>query len=118
MGVQYEEKEKYCKIFKILANRDAYPVYFHCHAGADRTGTVAALLKFMLGVSEDDVATDYELTSISPYGGRFRTHEMYDSFLKYLLTLGSTYKEAATNYLLSCGITEEEIQTLKDIYLK
>lgn len=113
-----EQKEKYLKIFKIFANKGAYPIYFHCFAGADRTGTVAALLKFVLGVSVDDVSTDYELTSLSPYGGRFRSHEMYDSFLKYLLTLGSTYKEGAENYLLSCGITKDEIQSIKEIFLK
>ncbi len=112
-----DDKEKYSKIFKMFANRDAYPIYLHCFAGADRTGTVVAIIKFLLGVSADDVATDYELTSLCPFGMRCRSHEMYNSFLEYLLTLGSTYKEGAENYLLSCGLTEKEIQSIRDILL-
>lgn len=35
----------------------------HCNAGADRTGTVAALILGLLGVSEADIIKDWELTS-------------------------------------------------------
>ena len=38
-------------------------VLIHCSAGADRTGTVAALLLGLLGVSETDIIKDWELTS-------------------------------------------------------
>ena len=38
-------------------------VYFHCSAGADRTGTLAFLIEALLGVSESDLSKDYELTS-------------------------------------------------------
>ena len=112
-----KEKEKILKIFKIFSNRDSYPVYLHCYAGADRTGTIAALIKFLLGVSADDIATDYELTSLCPFGMRCRSHEMYTAFLEYLLTLGNTYKEGAENYLLSCGVSKQEIQSIREILL-
>ena len=36
---------------------------FHCAAGKDRTGLVAALLLAALGVSERDILDDYELTN-------------------------------------------------------
>ena len=39
------------------------PVYFHCQNGADRTGTLGFLIGALLGVSEGDLAKDYELTS-------------------------------------------------------
>lgn len=45
-------------------------VYFHCNAGADRTGTFAFILEALLGVSESDLAKDYELTSF--YTPRYR----------------------------------------------
>ena len=112
-----EQKKKYHDIFKIFANPDSYPIYMHCVAGADRTGTVAALLKFILGVPADDIATDYELTSLCPYGARSRYQEAYHSFLEFLLTFGDTYKSGAENYLLSCGITEQELQSIKNILL-
>ncbi len=113
-----EQKQKYGKIFKILANGENYPIYLHCVAGSDRTGTVVALLKFLLGVSSDDVATDYELSSLSPYGMRSRFQEAYRSLIDYLLTLGDTLQQGAKNYLLSCGVTELEIDSIKEILLK
>lgn len=41
------------------------PVAIHCKSGADRTGAVLGVIEGLLGVSEGDVARDYELTSIS-----------------------------------------------------
>lgn len=38
-------------------------VLFHCTAGKDRTGIIAALLLLLAGVSRADIATDYALTS-------------------------------------------------------
>lgn len=38
-------------------------VLFHCTAGKDRTGIIAALLLVLAGVSRADVATDYALTA-------------------------------------------------------
>lgn len=42
---------------------DGKVVYFHCHGGADRTGTLAFLLEALLGVSESDLSKDFELTT-------------------------------------------------------
>jgi protein-tyrosine phosphatase len=39
------------------------PVLFHCMAGKDRTGLVAAALLSVLGVDERDIAADYELSN-------------------------------------------------------
>ncbi len=41
------------------------PVAIHCKSGADRTGAIMGVIEGLLGVSEGDVARDYELTSIS-----------------------------------------------------
>ena len=40
-------------------------MYFHCHGGSDRTGTLAFLLEGLLGVSESDLSKDFELTYYS-----------------------------------------------------
>ncbi|THV42604.1 tyrosine-protein phosphatase [Glycomyces buryatensis] len=40
------------------------PVVFHCMAGKDRTGILAAVLLSILGVSDDDIAADYELSNV------------------------------------------------------
>ena len=39
------------------------PVYLHCTAGADRTGTLACVLEGLLGMSQSDIDKDYELST-------------------------------------------------------
>lgn len=51
------------RILSGLADGDRLPAVFHCAAGKDRTGMVAALLLSVLGVDEGDILDDYELTS-------------------------------------------------------
>lgn len=60
------------EIFEFLADENNYPLFFHCNAGADRTGTLAFLICGSLGVSLDDLTRDFELTTFSQYGGRLR----------------------------------------------
>ena len=60
---QYQESVK--KIFELLADTDNYPIYLHCEGGADRTGVICYLLNALLGVSDEDLLTDFELTSFS-----------------------------------------------------
>ncbi|MCQ2797573.1 MAG: tyrosine-protein phosphatase [Bacilli bacterium] len=51
--------------FDAFAHADEKPVYYHCHGGADRTGTLGFFLLGALGVSYSDIVIDYELTSYS-----------------------------------------------------
>lgn len=46
----------------VIAESDV-PLVFHCTAGKDRTGLLAALLLSVLGVGDDDIAQDYAATS-------------------------------------------------------
>ncbi|GAA4641238.1 tyrosine-protein phosphatase [Gordonia humi] len=67
----------YRRFFAGLAGEDEAPAAFHCTAGKDRTGWAAASLLTVLGVSRDEVYTDYLLTnerlvpSLVPLFGRF-----------------------------------------------
>lgn len=47
------------RFFKLLAERNVYPLLFHCSAGRDRTGVGAAMLLLMLGVSRDRIVADF-----------------------------------------------------------
>ena len=60
------------KVFNLLSNPDNYPIYTHCTAGADRTGTLIYILNGLLGVSYEDLTRDFELTSFSSSGKRWR----------------------------------------------
>jgi protein-tyrosine phosphatase len=47
----------------VIASEAAeHPTVFHCTAGKDRTGIVAALVLALLGVSDEDIVADYVLT--------------------------------------------------------
>jgi len=48
---------------KIFAESRNYPLVFHCSAGKDRTGILAAILLSTIGVVEEDVIHDYILST-------------------------------------------------------
>ena len=50
---------------EIIAEPENHPLVFHCTAGKDRTGILAAMLLSILGVRDDDIKNDYCLTG--PY---------------------------------------------------
>ena len=52
---------QFAVVLDLLASTER-PVVFHCAAGKDRTGLVAALLLDLLGVDDADIAADYGLT--------------------------------------------------------
>ncbi len=47
------------RFFKLLAEREVYPLLFHCSAGRDRTGVGAAMLLSMLGVDRERIVSDF-----------------------------------------------------------
>ncbi len=67
----------YATMFTTIAEDAHRPALFHCTTGKDRTGWGAAALLSLLGVSRDDVFTDYLATNteILPL-----TQPMYDTF--------------------------------------
>ena len=52
------------EIFDVLCDESNYPVFFHCAAGADRTGFLSVVIESILGVPERDIILDYEYTSL------------------------------------------------------
>jgi protein-tyrosine phosphatase len=54
-----EFRDDWQSFFKLLAEREVYPLVFHCSAGRDRTGVGAAMLLEMLGVDRDRIVTDF-----------------------------------------------------------
>jgi protein-tyrosine phosphatase len=47
----------------VLADQGAYPAVFHCTAGKDRTGVLAAIVLGLLGVPDEVIADDYAATA-------------------------------------------------------
>ena len=46
-----------------LAHPEALPAVFHCSAGKDRTGVLAAIVLGLLGVPDETIVTDYALSA-------------------------------------------------------
>lgn len=110
------------RVFTDPAN---YPVYIHCSLGRDRTGTIVLLLQGLVGVSKTDIMMDYELSVFSVTGTLDNAsiealRNNIQATYNYLSNTyeGDSFAEKVENYLLDCGITAEEIQTLRDILLE
>lgn len=58
-----QAQENYHRFLELLNNLNNDPLLFHCFAGKDRTGFGAYLILKLLGVSEDDIMTDYMLSN-------------------------------------------------------
>jgi protein-tyrosine phosphatase len=48
---------------EIIAERDNHPLVFHCSAGKDRTGVLAAMVLAAIGIVDEDVVDDYTLSA-------------------------------------------------------
>ena len=126
-------------IFTMLADESSYPVYFHCLVGQDRTGTLAYLILGLLGVSYEDITKDYELSAFSSVGNMNRAKDwnytgdgvpsgvhqekavwqrMHEVMLKAYAPETGNLSDAVANYLMTeCGITEEQIATIRSLLL-
>lgn len=96
-----------------------HPTYFHCSAGADRTGVVAFLCEAVLGMSQSDMDKEYELTCF--YSGvendnqaRRRNETVWTREINIINSYsGATFRDKAVNYMVSCGITIEKINAFR-----
>ena len=108
------------KIFELFSDPSAYPLYFHCQGGADRTGTLAFLLEAMLGVDEADCLFEYELSNLSVSGERSRFSEVWTKFMEKLETVvpGGSRQEQVCGFLRQCGAAGSIQEKIRSILLE
>jgi protein tyrosine/serine phosphatase len=111
----------------VIADPEAAPVVVHCMAGKDRTGVVCALTLSLLGVSDDDIATDYALTeqamrSLTEY---LREHNpaaiegndhMFDSPREAMLLFLADLRDlhgSVENFVREIGLSDQQISDLR-----
>jgi len=120
-----EGKEIMAKNVKLFADEKNYPIYFHCIAGADRTGSLAYMLLGILGVDQDLATIEWEHTFYpdlpnfeKEYSKNFwrRSQHFVEGLAKYCGE-DASFKERAEAYLLDCGVTKEEIENIRSILL-
>ncbi len=105
---------------RVFADADNFPVVIHCAIGRDRTGTLAYLLKAVCGVSLLDITKDYELSMLSYMGARDGSKVSallvnFDQITAQLMRQeGKNLQQKTVNFMLSIGLTEQEITAIQN----
>ena len=96
------------------------PVYFHCTAGADRTGTLACVLEGLLGLSQSDIDKDYELTCFYSGTGtdalaRRRNETDWKGLINAIKAVsGDTFRDKCVHFAVeTCGMTMADINAFR-----
>ena len=122
--VNTPEQYKNCFEKVVESLKAGKKVLFHCSEGADRTGTFAFLLEGLLGVSESDMAKDYELTDFymdsrtTESKKRYRNN-WYMPFVQYVKDTytGNTLNDKIEQMVLGMGISQEHIDILRSLMI-
>lgn len=119
-------------VFNLIVGKlsEGKKILFHCSEGCDRTGTLAFILNAILGVSESDLAKDYELSSFARESSlRCRNRNQncylnplngYPAMIAYLKDSveGTSLQEKAINIMLGFGVNMETISLFQDLMLE
>lgn len=131
-------KAKYGEFLKTLANEPVDGAYlWHCSMGKDRVGTCTALLLHLLGANKQDIMQDYLLTNeqtrentqsilykVMPYVSAERLAMVEsmllvsESYLKTFWTEIDAEYGSADNFIKACGVTEQDVNNLRQNYLE
>ncbi len=109
-------------IMSVFADKDNYPIDMHCAVGRDRTGTMAMLLKALLGASEEAAKKDYYTSMFATTGAWNKGQTanqtvVVDYIFDYLDTYaGATLADRTATFLIeACGMTQEQIDNIRNI---
>ncbi len=117
---------------ELLANEASYPALIHCTAGKDRTGVLVALLLNVLGVDDDTIVGDYELSNRSTQmlveAGRIPNDASPEDLQRYygappeamttfLQRLGEQFG-SAQGYLTSRGVSDDALDRIRAALLE
>lgn len=95
------------------------PLYFHCAAGADRTGTLACVLEGLLGMKQSDIDKDYELTcfyfgTATDNEARRRNESEWTGLVNAInVKAGKTFRDKCIAFVAELGFTADEINAYR-----
>lgn len=116
-----DEDANFGKVLKVILSylRRGEAVYVHCVAGADRTGALNFMIEGLLGVGEDQLMKDYELTTFSKYGLRHRDSNDWKQGLAKLRALPGNTLQSKIRYMFKQqGATDAELDEFADLMLE
>ena len=112
-------RKAFTEVFKVFLDEANYPIDFHCIAGADRTGSLAYILNALLGVDEDELWKDWEVTAFDKakleFGHASRFEKLVAVFAKYP---GATERERVEAYVKAQGFTDADLAKFRTIMLE
>ena len=112
-------KEGFRKVFRVFLDEKNYPIDFHCIGGADRTGCDAWILNGILGVCEDDLMKDWEITCFEYESQAFGHEARIDRFRQVIDGFaGATMQEKCVNYVKALGFTDADIERFRSIMIE
>ena len=112
-------KSAFAQVFRVFLDEKNYPIDFHCIAGADRTGSLAFILNGLLGVDEEELWRDWEVTAFQKekldFGHRTRFSKLIKVFEPFP---GTNINEKIVAYVKSAGFTDADIEKFRTIMLE
>ena len=112
-------REAFTEVFRIFLDEKNYPIDFHCIGGADRTGAVGFIINALLGVDDEELDKDWEITCFvyesQDFGHRTRFDKLRAVFDAYP---GANTREKVENYVKDLGFTDADIARLREIMLE
>ena len=107
------------RVLRVFLDPSNYPIDFHCIGGADRTGTVATILHGILGLADDEIWKDYQITAWQGGVNDAKHMRWFTDFVKSFDRFeGATLAERIRKYVLWLGFTEADMQKIRDIMLE
>lgn len=117
-------KNRYKQWFPFIVDhiKEGKAVYYHCVWGADRTGLVSVLLEGLLGLSQEQMNLEYELTSLSFAGLRPKSGYADGDHQKLIEKIktyeGETLRDKFDTYWTKeVGVSQELIDEFRSIML-
>lgn len=75
-------------------------------------------IEAILGLSEENLMRNFELTCLSNMGNvKNRDEKEFSSMISTLRTYGDTWRERMTAFLEKCGVAREKIEKVRTIML-
>ena len=112
-------KKAFAKGFRVFLDEKNYPMVFHCIAGADRTGSLAFILGALLGVDEEELWRDWEVTAFQSSNIKFSHKARFNKLVKVFDAFpGANIHEKVEAYVKSLGFTDADIAKFRSIMLE
>ena len=126
----------FAEAMRVLAQETALPAVFHCAAGKDRTGVLAALVLASLGVDDEHICADYGLTRDAMQRWTAWAKQHQPELAKRFATMPPVFLAAdpeamkiiledlhkkygsVANYVREIGVEPETVASLKHLLLE